>query len=246
MVGGTGRWAGLGEAVLDLVVPQRCAGCQRPGTAWCPACAAAVAGQVRAVPGQARTCAAAPHAGPAGRAVAAFKDDGARRLAAPLAGLLADAVRAVLPTAGGPGAGGLGPGSPVWLVPVPARRSARRARGGDHMRELARLAAGRLRRHGVPAHRLDVLVHVRDSRDQVGLGRAARRANVAGTLAAAGPLPRGLLVVVDDVTTTGATLGEAARALRAARPSGPLRAASITWAAPPVAASGLASPARRD
>jgi predicted amidophosphoribosyltransferase len=247
MGGGTGRWAELGEAVLDLVVPQRCAGCQRTGTAWCPDCAAAVAGPAQAVPAQERTCAAAPHAGPAGRAVAAFKDDGARRLAAPLAGLLAEAVRAVLPTALGPDPGGeWGQGSTVWLVPVPARRSARRARGGDHMRELARLAAGRLRRHGLPVHRLDVLTHVRDSRDQVGLGRAARRANVAGTLAAAGPLPRGLLVVVDDVTTTGATLDEAARALRAAGPTGPLRAASITWAAPPVGTSGLASPGRRD
>jgi predicted amidophosphoribosyltransferase len=235
--GGGSDWAALGEAVLDLVVPQQCAGCRAPGTAWCPGCRAAAAGQAVAVPGLLPVWAAAPHRGPAGRAVAAFKDDGARRLASPLADLLAAAV--LLGAA-------QRPAGPVWLVPVPARRAARRARGGDHMRVLAGLAARRLRRAGVPGHRLDVLGHVRASRDQVGLGRAARRANVAGTLAAAGPLPAGLLVVVDDVTTTGATLAEAARALRAAGAAGPVRGATITWAAPVHAPLGLASPARRD
>jgi predicted amidophosphoribosyltransferase len=237
-MGGAGAaWAGLGEAVLDLVVPQQCAGCQRPGTAWCRQCRAAVSGKVGPVPGPLPAWAAAPHRGPAGHAVAAFKDDGARRLAAPLAELLAAAVLQ---------GSAHRPAGPVWLVPVPSRRAARRARGGDHMRVLAGLAARRLRRAGVPGHRLDVLVHVRASRDQVGLGRAARRANVAGTLAAAGPLPDGLLVVVDDVTTTGATLAEAARALRAAGAVGPVRAATITWAAPWPSAAGLASPPRRD
>jgi predicted amidophosphoribosyltransferase len=236
---GSGWWAALGEAALDLVVPQQCAGCDRPGVAWCPACRAAVGGPAARVPGPLPLVAASPHGGPAGRAVVAFKDDGARRLARPLAGLLAGAVLGVLGERSG--------GDPIWLVPVPSRRSARRARGADHMRELARLAAGQLRRAGVPAHRLDVVVHVRTSRDQVGLGRAARRANVTGSLAARGPLPAGLLVVVDDVTTTGATVTEAARALQVAAPGRPVRAAAITWAAPPGRGpAGLASPPPRD
>uniref|UniRef100_UPI002353D325 ComF family protein n=1 Tax=Nocardiopsis dassonvillei TaxID=2014 RepID=UPI002353D325 len=65
---------------------------------------------------------------------------------------------------------------------------------------------------------------------QAGLGRAERLANRAGTLVADRPLPRALgavsgartgsgsggsAVVVDDVLTTGATVAEATRALRA-------------------------------
>jgi predicted amidophosphoribosyltransferase len=130
---------------------------------------------------------------------------------------------------------------PVWLVPIPARRSARRARGADHMGVLAARAARRLRALGVPAHRCAALGHVRDSRDQVGLGRAQRQANVAGTLRGA-PVPPGLLVVVDDVTTTGATLAEGIRALRVVD-GRTAAAATVTWAA---ASRHLASEVPRD
>jgi predicted amidophosphoribosyltransferase len=82
---------------------------------------------------------------------------------------------------------------------------------------------------------------VRDSRDQVGLDRAQRQANVAGTLRGA-RVPPGLLVVVDDVTTTGATLGEGIRALWAVDGRTAV-AATVTWAAP---GRHLASEVRRD
>ena len=71
-----------------------------------------------------------------------------------------------------------------------------------------------LRGRGVPAHRCAALRHVGPSRDQVGLGARERRSNVAGTLAGLW-VPDGALVVCDDVTTTGATLAEAVRALGA-------------------------------
>ncbi|MER1996872.1 MAG: phosphoribosyltransferase family protein [Arthrobacter sp.] len=55
-------------------------------------------------------------------------------------------------------------------------------------------------------------------RTQKGLGAGARRRNVHGTMTAGGPRTlRGMKVIVtDDVLTTGATLAEAVRALRAA------------------------------
>lgn len=224
-----------GRDLLDLAVPQRCAGCGRPGRAWCPACAVSVLGPSLVVPGALTCRAAAAHVGPPARAVVAFKDRGLRTLAGPLGAMLAAAVLDVLaevPTA---------PGAPVWLVPVPSRRAARRSRGTDHMVVLAGRAARHLRARGVPAHRCHVLTHVRDSRDQVGLSRGMRRANVEGTLAA-GPVPAGLLVLVDDVTTTGATLGEAARALRDATGRLPV-AATVTCAG---ASPHLASGGQRD
>lgn len=63
---------------------------------------------------------------------------------------------------------------------------------------------------------MDALARVRDTSTQVGLGRVARRANVAGAFAATTRLDGMHIVLVDDVLTTGATLIEASRACRSA------------------------------
>ncbi len=220
-------WSQAAQAALDLVVPQSCAGCTAPGRAWCLRCQQATWGSALWVPGPVPTRAAAEHSGPAGRAVVAFKDGQVRRLGAPLGVLLAGAVAAALGDAGVPGH----QPEPIWLVPVPSRRDAVRARGADHMAVLAGRAAGELRRAGFAAHRLRCLEHIRATHDQVGLSGAQRRGNLAGALRS-DSIPAGDLVVVDDVATTGATLSEAVRALRAA--GGQVRCAgTITRAVPP-------------
>ena len=218
-------WALACEAALDLVVPQQCAGCGAHGRVWCPRCAQACATTPLRVPGALTCWAACEHAGPAGRAVAAFKDDQVRSLAQPLAALLARAVAEALAEARAPR------GVPVWLVPVPSRRAAVRARGADHTAVLAGRAARILRTSGIPAHRCPALAHVRASRDQVGLTREQRAVNVAGSLRAL-DLPPGVVVIVDDVTTTGATVGESVRALAAAGRHVSC-AAAVTWSSGP-------------
>ncbi|MDX2119023.1 MAG: hypothetical protein SFY96_12655 [Planctomycetota bacterium] len=98
----------------------------------------------------------------------------------------------------------------VALVPVPASWRRRLSRGVDHTLVLARgmrqtcdvrLARVLSRRHGPP---------------QVGLTGADRARNVRGAFRAGGRLPADtqLVVVVDDVRTTGATMRAACREAR--------------------------------
>lgn len=110
---------------------------------------------------------------------------------------------------------------PVLLVPVPSARRAVRARGHDPARRIALAAAGELRRAGMPARVVAVLRQRRRVADQSGLNSRQRLDNLAGALTVVPGggrlLAEGLVVLVDDLMTTGASLTEAARAVREAR-----------------------------
>ncbi len=207
-------------ALTDLVLPRICAGCGLPGVLLCRTCARAFArphlAQPRRFPaGFPPTVAAAAYAGPVRPAVNAFKEHGRAELVRPLGAALALAVAAVRA-----GVSGAGPGTPVLLVPLPATRAALRTRGRDHVAELARAAVGVLRTEGVPAGEARLLRRRGRVADSAGLSAAQRRANLAGTFAVhpRREVPRGtLLVLVDDVVTSGATLTEAAAALGGTR-----------------------------
>ncbi|MFD8368834.1 ComF family protein [Streptomyces hygroscopicus] len=121
----------------------------------------------------------------------------------------------------GPGAGaGARPCGPLLLVPVPSARRAVGARGHDPARRIALAAAGVLRGGGCPAKVPAVLRQRRRVTDQSGLDARQRLANVTGALGAVPGSGRllvaGPVVLVDDVMTMGASLAEAARAVRAA------------------------------
>ncbi len=181
----------LFPALIDLVLPQCCVGCGRDGAALCASCASSRLVQVDAA--GLPVVAAADYAGGLRTALLAYKERGRRDLARPLGELLARAV----PRAG------------VMLVPVPCADAVARARGGDHVLRLARVAA---RHRGVRVAaplRLDRAV-----RDSAGLGRRDRARNLhQAMLATPARRPGEAAVIVDDIVTTGATLREAARAL---------------------------------
>ncbi|MCW2809926.1 MAG: hypothetical protein JWP61_384 [Friedmanniella sp.] len=120
---------------------------------------------------------------------------------------------------------------PVLVVPVPSAAHAVRERGFDATGALARRAA-RLLPPAYAATVWPVLVQRRGVADQAGLGADARSANLRGAVRLArGPVlgrrlgagglvadrpPGAPVVLVDDVVTTGSSLAESARVLRAA------------------------------
>jgi len=154
--------------------------------------------------------------------VNAHKEQHRFALAAPLGDLLALSVLAHVGRDGAPASAQEDP-RPVLLVPVPSRAAVVRRRGHDPLLRITQRAASRLRGLGVRAFARRLLRSVRVAEDQSRLGAAERVRNLAGSMScAAGPAARlvgqdartaPLVVVVDDVITTGATVREAQRAL---------------------------------
>ncbi|MGW5974753.1 ComF family protein [Streptomyces sp. NPDC055186] len=220
---------GWWQDLSDLVLPAECGGCGRPRAVLCERCRTALSGAaprgVCPVPrpaGLPVVHAAAPYADEVRAALLAHKERGALALSRPLGEALARAVCAGLRETGLPETG---LPEAVLLVPVPSARRAVRARGHDPALRIARAAAGALRRQGLPVSVLPALRHQRDVADQSGLDARRRLANLAGALAVVPGCDRllreGSVVLVDDLMTTGASLAEAARAVRLASHTAP-------------------------
>ena len=209
------------EMLLDFLFPRRCVGCGRSGSYLCERCldslprlagdacnrcgrrlrdnltglCDACAGELPALTG----CFAAVYSDGAARtAIHRLKYNDRARLAEPLAGLLVEWWRA-------------NPLPVDLIVPIPLHPRRERERGYNQSALLARWLG--------PAIGLSVdeasLIRTRDTRPQVGLGSEERRRNVAGAFHCSGTVLAGRsILLLDDVTTTGATLQYAAEELR--------------------------------
>jgi competence protein ComFC len=150
-------------------------------------------------PAVARTVAFGLYAGGLRTLHHAFKFAGWDLLAAPLGARLAALARATAVMKGADA-----------LVPVPSTRQRNRERGYDPAMLLTDETARLLR---IP--RRTLLSRTREGPPQSSLPAPNRRANVQGVFAASPRTNGRVLVLVDDVVTTGATIFAAARALQA-------------------------------
>ena len=102
-----------------------------------------------------------------------------------------------------------------WLVPVPLHRW----RLFHRRYNQAALLAQSLSRQGTARYRPDVLKRLRRTPPQATLSRSERQKNLKGAIALAVPpeqVAGRRIVLIDDVFTTGATIGVCANALRQA------------------------------
>ena len=213
---------GLKKAALDVLFPQWCIGCGKEGGFICPSCRSSLpvvtsplcpsCGSPQANGMPCAGCSGRPAAidgirspfrfdGVIRDAIHQFKYRNLRALAAPLAGLLVDYI-ATSPLPG------------EVMVPVPLHRKRLRERGYNQAGLLAR-EIGKLT--GLPV--IDnCLIRLRHTPPQTSTPAAgARWDNMAGAFACGnGRLDGRQVLIIDDVSTSGATLNSCAAALKAA------------------------------
>lgn len=206
-----------GTDLADLVLGRACVLCAAPGRSLCRPCLASVrlhSGAPSALLGEFDPGGPTPlhfalaYRGAGARLILGYKEHGLTSLAPALGVLLADAVVAAADT--------LDAADPIRLVPIPTARRPRR--GFDALGRVLTASERDLDRRGVPSRTLRILEQTAAHRPLKSLDRRGRWSAVRNSLhlrpGVVPGRPTGPVIVVDDVVTTGATVGEAIRVLR--------------------------------
>ena len=221
----------LARGLIGAILPVQCAGCRAWDEVLCPSCRRLA--QVEPTPtliegarGDIPALAMGDYAGPLRRIVLTAKHSARTDVTDFLAeagARLGTALARVLGVAGSPaGAGGsrqgratpTGGAVDVWVVPAPSSWK-RRLRGRQVAMPLACAVARALAASAQPGVRVRVVAAVRlrvGASSPAGAAGAQRTVGRMGAMRALAVPPRGVLVVaVDDVVTTGATIREMER-----------------------------------
>lgn len=192
--------------MLDLLFPAVCLGCRRllRGDPTLPLCSLCLPEHEPLQPTRRHVAgieAIHAYAGPLARAVAALKFSGQLELAGPLGRLLSGADLLRQP----------------WdaLIPVPLHPWRALLRGYNQAELLARWTLRHAGQSGALL-RPGLLLRVRATPPQTAQDAARRRQNLTEAFLAAPAVSGRRLLVLDDVTTTGATLAACLTALRRA------------------------------
>lgn len=194
--------------VIDAIFPQTCGGCGKRGTLLCEKCQVSIPAASR--PSEAFITAIFDYQNPAIRSVIwKFKYKNARAAANYFGERLYEEIVAEL-------ADGLhiSKNETFLLVPIPLHKKRLRERGYNQsellVREILKHDAGKIFQSEPKA-----LIRARETNAQAKKEkRAARFENLRGAFSAVPALVRDKnIILVDDVTTTGATLTEARKAL---------------------------------
>jgi len=193
----------LTEGLHDLIFPPRCLGCRTPHHEVCGECAKELRlrdyrSHIDSVP----VFSSIPYSSRAGHLLLAAKEDGIRKADDILVDALQHSLRNAIRTCAI---------RPV-LVPIPHSKRAIRKRGRNFVGEITdRLSQS----EHLPMRQL--IRHNRKVADQSMLDASARLGNLSGAMSVIRHCGRASEVfLVDDLMTTGATLGEAVRTLERA------------------------------
>ena len=219
------------ESLLDaaaIVLPVYCGGCGASDRTLCSECGAALRPALRLdTVGDIPVWSALQYEGTARRVLLAYKDKGrvdlARALAHVLRAAIVEAQRATARS---------NDGTALLPVLIPSTRAARRIRGYHPTRSVL------ARAHILVPPLWRALRLARQTADQAGLSAADRTGNRAGSMRASPRLSGRDCLIVDDILTSGATIVEAARAIRAA---GGRVAGAVAIARTPLRGGGDAS-----
>ena len=192
------------ESLLSVLFPERCVGCARLGALFCEGCRASLEPYAAQRPLQHLELDGINigfvFEGPLREAIHQFKYQRRHRMAKPLGRLLAAQASPSF-------------AANAIIVPVPLHAARQRERGFNQAEILAEEVARALM---LPVLR-EGLVRQRATEQQAHLDARQRRENVRGAFVWQGTAaPPKRVLLLDDVITTGATIGACAEALRRA------------------------------
>lgn len=203
----------IASLFLNILFPEKCLGCKKGGTFLCDECITTLpSAETESLP-RGITALFAYRNNITRKAIRALKYRGARSVAKTFAVPLYEELLAEL------GEDGVTKKTePIMLMPVPLSAKKLRERGFNQserlVQEMARLGGG-----VVAEPRMDVVRKIKDTPSQTSFrNKKARLNNVRGCFAVVKPKEvRGRhIIIIDDVCTTGATIHEIRKVLKAA------------------------------
>lgn len=205
-------FTGTISAIADVVLGRCCAGCDLPGIALCPTCEGELAPRPRlrrsldmdeiAAGLHLPVACSLDYRTEVRQILYRYKDHRIPQLARVLGPSLAASIDLVASRAGVHA-------QEVALAIVPTRASSAKRRGFDALAAITKVAVSQRPVASV----CTPLADIRSTGQTKTLGVWERQHHAAGAFHLRGPIPRGPVMIVDDIVTTGATAREAAATL---------------------------------